>query len=125
MGFPEGTGLVARGIESKRLGAKDVIVLEEMFLPPQVFASIALLVPDATFNERKNGRITKLHIEGNLCDIPASFPCPNPECISNNDPECQQKFSAQNIEGKRVITCSWCEREFDIEEIWRNIKTKF
>ena len=125
MGFPEGTGLVARGIESKSHGTKDVIVLEEMFLPPLVLASIALLAPDATFNELKNGRIAKLHIEGNLYDIPASFPCPNPDCISNNDPECQQKFSAQNIEGERIITCSWCEREFNIEEIWRNIKTKF
>ena len=125
MGFPERTGLVARMIESKRLGAKDVIVLEGTFLHPVVMASIALLVPDATFNRLRNGRIAKIQIEGDLYDIPASFPCPNPDCISNNDPECQQKFSAQTVEGKRVITCSWCEREFDIEEIWRNIKTKF
>lgn len=125
MGFPEGTGLVARNIESKRLGKKDVIVLEGTYLNPVVLASIALLVPDATFNRLKNGGIAKLHIEGNLYDIPASFPCPNPDCISNNDPECQQKFSAQNIERRRIITCSWCEKEFDTEEIWRNIKTKF
>ena len=116
--------ILAQRIESRGMGRKDVIVLEGVHLPPQVKASIALLAPLATFNELDGQKIRKTRVDPGLKHIPAAFSCPGPDCISNNDPECQPKFSAHELDGKRIIACSWCEREFELEEIWRNIRVR-
>jgi len=116
--------VAASNIDSSRIagGKKDVLVLENLFLRNEVMATITMLAPQATFNVLREGAMRKLKMPLPKV-IPAVFHCPNPLCITNNDPESQTRFSVEeSTEEKRVLECRRCERQFTVEEILKKIQ---
>ncbi len=110
--------VLAKRVSSKKLlgGKKDVLMLEGEFLSNEIMATIAMLCPQATFNIIREGRIMKMRMPLPSI-IPSIFPCPNPICITNNDPEAETRFSVEEEDGKRNLVCRRCERVFETSEI--------
>ncbi|MEM4554327.1 MAG: aspartate carbamoyltransferase regulatory subunit [Candidatus Anstonellaceae archaeon] len=98
-------------VPSKKLGRKDIVKLEGVFVDEKTANRISLIAPDATMNIIKDGKVVDKHkvalprmLSGLLC-------CPNPKCITNHE-HIETTFS---VEGKK-LRCRHCERLFSPEE---------
>ncbi|MDD5342277.1 MAG: aspartate carbamoyltransferase regulatory subunit [Patescibacteria group bacterium] len=96
---------------------KDIIRLENNFLPDAIIAMVAALVPGVTINEIRDGEITKKKVES-VGHITVGR-CPNPDCITNNDVQAVRfpKFVVVSDSGDRTLQCHYCERRFSTHEV--------
>lgn len=122
MGVRSKPYLKAKGIDSTKMGEKDVMVLGNVFLSHESMAMVSLIAPQATFNVLKDGRIQKLRMPLPKV-IPAIFPCPNPLCITNYDPEAQARFLYNQESGNGELIDIYCQRVFEMDEIVEKIKS--
>ncbi len=130
--IPQGLGLVIReylvkqrligdgarhlieDVPSRKHGFKDVLVLSGSFISDESMGAISSLAPQITFNCVRDGKFQKIKIETPAI-IQSIGHCPNPNCITNNDPEANAKFVNQ---GNGQLECWYCEREFSPTEIF-------
>ncbi len=92
---------------SKRLGRKDIVKMEGIFVDEKTANRIAIIAPDATMNIIKGGKVAGKHkvvLPKRICGL---LRCPNPNCITNSD-LAETSFSPEN--GK--LRCHHCERVF-------------
>ncbi|MDD5071962.1 MAG: aspartate carbamoyltransferase regulatory subunit [Patescibacteria group bacterium] len=116
-----GQGLISGGVRhlieevpSISYGFKDVLVLPGSSISDEAMGAISSLAPQVTFNCIRDGEFRKIKINtpGIIRGIGA---CPNPNCITNHDPEADVKFINQN---NGSLTCWYCEKEFRLKEIF-------
>lgn len=114
-------GLIGNGVKhliedvpSKRHGFKDVLVLSGSSISDEAMGAISSLAPQVTFNCIRDGRFLKIKINTPVI-IHGIGKCPNPNCITNHDPEAAVKFINQNT---GHLTCWYCEKEFSLTEIF-------
>ena len=103
-------------LDSRAMGKKDLIKIENMALSPDEANRVALLAPTATINIIKNYTVTKkfpVEIPGVVERI---LSCPNPTCITNHD-RMSTKFSVKKFKKHLLLTCAYCERIFTEEEM--------
>lgn len=113
-------------VPSQKLGMKDVLVLENVFIPDNLFGLIKIIAPEVTFNLLKDNRIRKFKVTlpEEIFGINSLPRCPNNLCITNYDPEAETKFKILKFnrdEKKILLRCHYCEREFTREEIVKTI----
>ncbi len=130
--IPQGLGLTIRGylikqrligggvrhliedVPSKSHGFKDVLVLSGSFISDEAMGAISSLAPQVTFNCIREGKFQKIKIKTPMI-IRGIGRCPNPNCITNHDPEAAVKFVNQDT---GHLTCWYCEKEFSLTEIF-------
>ncbi len=103
--------MVALNLESKSLGRKGLVKVEERFLSREEVDKIALLAPSATVNIVKDYKVVeKFKVEvPKVIENVAS--CPNQCCASNKEP-CPSKF----LNEQGLLRCYYCERVYKPEE---------
>ncbi len=101
-------------VPSKSHGFKDVLALSESFISDEAMGAISSLAPQVTFNCIGGGEFRKIKIKtpGIIRGIGK---CPNPNCITNHDPEAGVKFVNQD---NGYLNCWYCEKEFSLKEIF-------
>lgn len=113
-----------RCVPSAKYGKKDVLILESRTqIPFHILGTIATFFPTITVNICHDSQFRKLKIPRPKM-IPIVLPCPNPECITNNDPEAQTRFwsvAKGESEDSKDLLCDFCERTFTPEEILRKM----
>ncbi|MCX6706694.1 MAG: aspartate carbamoyltransferase regulatory subunit [Candidatus Woesearchaeota archaeon] len=102
-------------LESKKIGKKDVVKIENKELTKEELNKIALIAPNASVNMIKNEHVSeKLNIM-----IPARLEniiiCPNPNCITRNY-DMKTKFTTISRDPLK-IRCNYCERIFDRDDV--------
>ncbi len=107
-------GIMSIGLNfpSQKLGRKDLIKIENMYLKEEDTNKIALIAPTATINIIKNSELVekrKITCPDNIIDI---MRCPNPMCITNHE-EINTEF---DISSRAPLSarCYYCEREVAI-----------
>jgi len=109
------TSVILMDVESKRIGRKDVVKIENRELSDEEVSKIALVAPNATINiirnwgvvEKKNVVLPKI-LEGVV-------KCPNKTCITNSE-EITSKFIVEK-EKPLKLRCYYCERVFNRGEL--------
>lgn len=101
-----------RGIPSKKYNTKDVLVLENQFIDnnKDFLAAISCLYgPRLTMHViKKSYRKFKIEEPDIICRL---LRCPNPNCVTNHEPEARTEF--RKIESRNgIVECKYCEREF-------------
>jgi len=114
------------GVPSQKLGIKDILILENVFIPEYLFGLISFIAPQVTFNVLKDNRIRKIKvgIPEEIFGVNFLLRCPNNLCITNYDPEAETKFKILKFsenEKEFPLRCNYCEREFSREEIIKTI----
>lgn len=109
-------------IPSQKLGIKDILLLENLFIPEYLFGLISFIAPQVTFNILKDNKIRKIkvRIPEKIFGLNSLLRCPNNLCITNYDPEAEAKFKILKFskdEKEFLLKCNYCEREFNREEI--------
>jgi aspartate carbamoyltransferase regulatory subunit len=106
---------IGDGYESKKIGKKGIIKVEDINLVRKQLNLIALVAENATVSEIKGGKIHKkfeIKIPEALEGI---VKCPNLGCISND--EYQKIDSFIHYDSHLGFACNYCEREFGIGEL--------
>ncbi|PIN84879.1 MAG: aspartate carbamoyltransferase regulatory subunit [Candidatus Diapherotrites archaeon CG11_big_fil_rev_8_21_14_0_20_37_9] len=110
---------VAINAESRKMGKKDIIFIQERELNEKELAKIALIGKGATVNIIANGEIKNKTILGYPEKVEEIIKCINPKCVTNNE-TLKTKFyiTAEPLEAK----CFYCETRMNEEEIAASIK---
>ncbi|MHA1749805.1 MAG: aspartate carbamoyltransferase regulatory subunit [Promethearchaeota archaeon] len=119
LGISESNGeciTIAMNIPSSKIGKKDIIKIENIFLSDDDFNKIALIAPKATINKIIDTKIAKKE----YVTIPEQFSgiirCINPNCISNKENEpIKSKFLVINKK-PLLLECSYCGRKMTQDE---------
>ena len=107
-------GIVSIGLnfDSKILGKKDIIKIENVYLTKQETDIIALFSPKATINIIKNSKVVdKWKIEMPK-QIDRIIECPNSNCVTNVYGDCDTKFILERFDNvSATVMCYYCEKE--------------
>ena len=115
LGFekPQDPVIILVNMDSKTLGKKDIIKIENKELNGEKINMIALISPEATINI-VNGFKVKRKLKAHIPDVIRGIAkCPNRNCISNF--EAVPTFHAQS--NKQSFRCHYCERLLGIDEL--------
>jgi len=103
-------------LPSKLLGLKDLIKIENRVLTNDEANEIVTFAPEATINIIKDFEVTQkinTHLPKAIINI---FVCPNPVCITHNEPV-ESHFIIQE-QGKQIqLICHYCEKSFDRDKV--------
>jgi len=97
---------------SKRLGRKDIVKLEGVFVDEKAANRIALIAPKATMNIIKGGKVADKHNVEMPHALSGILVCPNPNCITN-----MERAQTTFIEEDELLRCRHCERVFKPDEL--------
>jgi aspartate carbamoyltransferase regulatory subunit len=117
LGIDDTAGTIAIGmnLESRKMGGKDIIKIENKELTQQELNKIALVAPQASISIIKDYEVAK-KLQVNLPKIITGIvKCFNPNCITNQD-KVTTKFHVIN-EKPIKIRCHYCERYMKRKDI--------
>ena len=78
---------VVMNVESSRMGVKDIVKIEKLFLDEEQVNKISLVAPNATVNVVKDYRVVRKYKVEPPSMIEGIIHCTNPTCISRKDRE--------------------------------------
>ena len=96
-------------LESKRMGSKSIIKINDRYCAPEEINRIALVAPNARVNIIKGYKV----IEKLKVQVPERVngfvKCINPRCVTNNEPVATA-FTVLNGGGDVAVKCCYCEK---------------
>lgn len=98
-------------VPSKRMGKKDIVKIEGIFVDKEKANAIALIAPHATVNVIRNEKVER-KFDAELPETLSMGKCPNPNCITN----IEHGFEEFRKEGESY-RCIYCERVFKSGEL--------
>ncbi|MFH1786931.1 MAG: aspartate carbamoyltransferase regulatory subunit [archaeon] len=122
--FPS-TVSIAMNVNSKKLGKKDILKVENRELDKREVNKVALVAPCATVNIIRKGRVAGKYVVQLPELLDGVVNCTNPQCIT----KFRNEFSiGEPVRSKFYVTkrkpltlrCAYCERNFtgeDLEEL--------
>ena len=105
---------VTLNLDSKKMGKKGVIKIDNRFLTKKEVNKIAILAPNATVSIIKNYKIEKkikVKIPTELVDV---INCSNPSCVTNKE-KVSTNFKVMR-EDPLEVKCLYCERVYGKDE---------
>ncbi len=106
--------MIGMNLNSRKIGKKDIVKIENRELSEQEANSIALISPNVTLIIIKDFEVTK-KVELQMPDsIEKLIVCPNSKCITNSD-EVTSKFKIDSI--SKTVRCHYCEKKYSLEEL--------
>ena len=110
---------IGLNLPSSNLGKKDIIKIENTFLTPDQANQLAMYAPKATVNRIEDYQVVEklaLKLPEYINNV---LVCPNSNCISHNEPV-SSSFRIKKTEKEVVLTCRFCEKEFDRDAVINN-----
>lgn len=111
------TMAIVMNVPSQKLGKKDIVKVEGVFLKRDQVSKIALIAPSATINIIKNYDV----IEKVKVSVPplieGLLKCANPNCITNQPHEpVTSKFKVLSVRPLR-LRCDYCGAELNHNDV--------
>ncbi|MCI2414380.1 MAG: aspartate carbamoyltransferase regulatory subunit [Candidatus Aramenus sp.] len=117
----EGTRVaLVMNVESKKMGRKDIVKIENREIQEKEAELITLIAPNATINIIKEYEVVGKRKLGVPEKVSGLLKCPNPSCITNNDVEATSTFITAR-KSPITLRCAYCETEIGEEEVLRQI----
>lgn len=113
---------LVEGVPSQKCQSrKDVFIVEGSVPNDGFMAVICFLMPELTVNIICEGTHQKV-MAGLPKILKGILVCPNPNCVTNNDPEAgaRTRFLKTEIDG--ALMCHYCEREFSRGELLATLR---
>ena len=108
--------VVGKNLKSPRMGLKDLIKIEGLFLSEDDAHKLALFAPKATISIIKNYQVEK-KIKATLPQtIEKILVCPNAKCITRQE-SVKTKFLTKQHKENIYLNCHFCQKDFLIEEV--------
>ncbi|MGC9148713.1 MAG: aspartate carbamoyltransferase regulatory subunit [Sulfolobales archaeon] len=110
---------VLMNVESKKLGRKDIVKIENRFLEPNEVNIISLIAPSATINIIEDYEIKKKYRVEVPSEIKGVLKCPNPTCITNQSREPITSYFKKISSKPLRLQCMYCGTIIEENEIPR------
>ncbi|MGC9010423.1 MAG: aspartate carbamoyltransferase regulatory subunit [Sulfolobales archaeon] len=110
---------VLMNVESKKLGRKDIVKIENRFLEPNEVNIISLIAPSATINIIEDYEIKKKFRVEVPPEIKGVLKCPNPTCITNQSREPITSHFKKISSKPLRLQCTYCGTIIEENEIPR------
>ncbi len=108
---------IVMNVESKKIGKKDIVKIENKYLSKQELDLIALVAPVATINVIKDYNVVEKYKVTLPSTIKGLIKCPNPTCISRKHNEVAvSEFIVKNV-NPVILECMYCKTRVYGEEI--------
>jgi aspartate carbamoyltransferase regulatory subunit len=108
-GTTDATLSVVMNVESKKLGKKDIVKVEDRELKEEEVNRIALIAPAATINIIRDYSV----VEKRTVDLPDEIVgvvrCQNPSCISNSSEPIKSRMLVK-AKNPVLLRCIYCEQ---------------
>lgn len=104
-------------VESRKLGRKDIVKIENRFLKPEEVDRIALIAPTATINIIRDYEVVEKRRVVVPDEIVGILRCVNPLCISNSSREPVVPRIAVVSRQPLKLRCAYCDEEFGEEAL--------
>ena len=112
LGIDVGTELtvsMAMNVPSSKMGKKDILKVEGMYISEEELSKIALISPNATINLIKDYEIERKFKVKPPEVVDDVLKCPNPMCVSNAEREpVRPKFYVKIEENEVSARCHYC-----------------
>ncbi len=103
---------MAMNVPSNKMGRKDIVKVEGMYISEEELNKIALISPNATINLVKNYEIERKFKVRPPEVVEEILSCPNPMCISNAKREpIKSRFYIKVEEEGVTAKCHYCGRK--------------
>jgi aspartate carbamoyltransferase regulatory subunit len=106
--------------ESKKMGSKDIVKVENRELKGQEVDLISLIAPQATINIVKDYKVVEKRKLVTPKMVRGVLKCWNPTCITNNDPEAVSRFTLIS-EKPLLLKCNYCYSYTMEEQVFQQI----
>lgn len=110
------TAIIAKNKPSSDFGRKDIIFLEDEFVPNETLAALTLRAPNLRVIALRDNVYRKM-----VFDIPPAvkgiFICPNKACITNVDPEAESFLEVVRRGEKIYLHCPSCRHRFKSSQV--------
>jgi len=100
-------------LESKKLGKKGIIKIADKFFCDEEINRISAVAPNVKLNIIRDYEVVEKKEVKMPDDFRGIVKCPNPQCITNNEP----MATLFHVIDKDNIKCHYCEKEQKREEI--------
>ena len=97
-------------LESKRMGSKAIIKINDRFCRQEEINRIAIVAPMAKVNIIKNFKVTEKRAVTIPETIRGFVRCANPKCITNNEPVETSFQVVRDGEQEIALRCRYCEK---------------
>ena len=124
------TLILLDNVESKSMGLKGIIKLEDAYLDPEDFNILALISKDITINVIRNWEVKEKYKVKTPEAFEGLFYCPNPNCITNLRNELgvgepiKPKYYVIERNNETKVKCYYCEREIERDDILTLLKER-
>jgi aspartate carbamoyltransferase regulatory subunit len=103
-------------LESKRMGTKAIIKINDRYLATEEINKIALIAPNAIVNTIRNYNVTDKRCVTLPEEVRGFVKCANPACITNHQPV-ETAFSVLHDNDVVSLRCRYCEKHTNRFEI--------
>ena len=110
---------IAINTESKLMGRKDLVFIENKILSEEEINKIGLIANKSTWNTIKEGKVYRKETIKMPTIVNNILRCPNDKCITNYE-TIPTKFTINNKDNS--ATCNYCNKEMEKEEIAKHMK---
>jgi aspartate carbamoyltransferase regulatory subunit len=100
---------IGTNLESKQLGSKAIIKINDRYLAPEEIDRIALVAPDAMVNTIRDYKVVEKRQVDVPCHIEGFVRCANPMCVTNHQPV-ETAFEVTRRGGELALRCRYCEK---------------
>ncbi|MBR1387649.1 MAG: aspartate carbamoyltransferase regulatory subunit [Alloprevotella sp.] len=112
--LPNSSIMIGYNLNSEQLGHKSLIKVSNHYFSKEELDTLCIAIPNATLSIIEDYQIK----EKRAFDMPSDFDnivvCPNPMCITNNEPM-PTKF--HYCADKKVLKCHYCGKEVETDEV--------
>ena len=106
---------IGHNLNSRKLGKKGLIKVADKFFTDDEVNRISLVAPNVVLNTIRNYQVVEKREVKMPSEIQGLVKCPNPKCITNNEPMSTLFHLVNKEEG--TIKCHYCEKEQNKESV--------
>jgi aspartate carbamoyltransferase regulatory subunit len=111
---------VGMNFDSEKLGRKDLVKVENLYLTDAQANKVALVAPEATVNIIRRGKLVKKHAIAIPEELVGLLRCSNPRCITNHE-AAATRFRRVPERARPAYRCAYCERVMEEPELAENL----
>ncbi|MCD6403518.1 MAG: aspartate carbamoyltransferase regulatory subunit [Candidatus Aenigmarchaeota archaeon] len=116
------TVVVASGVESKKMGKKDIVKIENLWPDENILKLISLISPNATVNFIKDWKIVRKQKVELPQKVVGLVKCPNEKCVTNDEKEKKHLKTSFTLVDKKYLMCDYCEHMISLEEVTNYVR---
>ena len=116
-GFEGNRIAIVMNVESRKIGKKDIVKIENREIAPEEINKIALIAPNATINIIRDYKVIKKEKVVLPEKIKNIVKCINPTCITNQERESIVSSFRLVSKNPIILLCEYCERYLLQEDI--------